>query len=133
MSNSTRANDKTVTSLLKKQGENVRSLILNNWTKLTKKGMMVISTMCPNLETLSISGCEYSTRNDKGISADSIISVIEKCNLKIIDFSWFKVCFNSCIILPYLVYSYVILLLHTTFSFIQNSKRKIMKLWLYFL
>ena len=41
MSSSVKATDKTVTNLLKSQGDHIAWLALNNWIKLTDKGMMV--------------------------------------------------------------------------------------------
>ena len=41
MSHSFRANDKTIKALIRKQGDNIRSLILTNWKKITRNGLMV--------------------------------------------------------------------------------------------
>lgn len=49
MSNSARANDKTLKNLLNGQGENITSLILSNWKKITAKGMMVCILDCLQL------------------------------------------------------------------------------------
>lgn len=45
--------------------------------------------MCPNIESLGLSGCEKSVKNSKGI--DAIISIINNGQLKNVDFSWLKV------------------------------------------
>lgn len=42
MSNSAKANDKTIIKLMKDQGENIETLVLSNWKKLTDKGIMVM-------------------------------------------------------------------------------------------
>ena len=42
LSNSAKANDKTIMKIVQEQGGNIKSLILSNWKKLTEKGILVI-------------------------------------------------------------------------------------------
>ncbi|XP_065068776.1 F-box/LRR-repeat protein 6-like [Rhopilema esculentum] len=99
MSNTSKANDSCIRKLVKLHGDNISHLFLNNWKKITSKGLLAISSECPNLETLSLSGCSENTRKDKGISAESVMAIIDKCNLQVVDLSWLKLSNFSKVIL----------------------------------
>eukprot|EP00794_Sanderia_malayensis_P016103 gene16103-17724_t len=57
LSDSKKANDKTLKILTSKRGPDILDLNLNDWSKLTDKGLNMISERCHNLQAISLSRC----------------------------------------------------------------------------
>eukprot|EP00112_Aurelia_sp_Birch-Aquarium-sp1_P016458 Seg3733.1_Seg3733.2 transcript_id=Seg3733.1_Seg3733.2/GoldUCD/mRNA.D3Y31 product="F-box/LRR-repeat protein 6" protein_id=Seg3733.1_Seg3733.2/GoldUCD/D3Y31 len=103
MAKSSKANDKTLQNLASQYGAHILELDVSNWKKLTDRGLMAIAEMCQNLKVLNVSSCTDNKKKENCITANSIIEIIDKCNITSIDLSWLQMIPKSSMVMQRLM------------------------------